>query len=267
MTLTPNGSPGLRWEYRVIHLNVEAPAPGAAPPGSAPPGSTPSGEAKRGDIALDAPVPFSRNYLEQEFPDHYTAPSAAPDKPQHPAQQLQAFLNRLGLEGWEMLGIHPIGALTMMVFRRPLATAAPSSPPPEAPGGRVPGLEENLAAILQRLERLEANQPPPNQQPPNQQPPKLTHPISAPPLQDGDVVAPLLLQRLATRQALPTPAAAAALGFRSPASLANLGNRLGYPPGMVKRGSNGRVALYRGSANDLPRSQRLWIVLEAGELP
>jgi hypothetical protein len=234
-----SAAPGQPWEYRVIHLNVEPPKPGR-------PETPPEAEAS------EPPIPFSRQYLAQEFPSHYTPLAAGKGQPHHPAQQLQIFLNRLGQERWEMVGINTIGSLSMIIFRRPLADPAAQAVDAES--------DASLTSILRRLERLEADRDPKARR----------RPTPVPGLSefcDGQVVEPVLLERLADRAALSTPAAAAALGFRSAASLANLGNRSGYPPGLVKVGSNGRVALYRGAATASPRSQRLWVVLDADEIP
>ena len=177
-----------RWEYQVIHLNVEdsskpaqAPGPGRAsapqqPP--TPPAATPPPIAGQ-------PV-FSKAYLEQEFPDFYSNPPSQPpqgqQQPHHPALQLQQFLNGHGQQGWSLVGIYPLGSLLMMFFRRRIAEPAaqpipaaapiaqqqpPSSPaaapiPPSAPP-EVPDLADSRTApvsdwlqqIMQRLESLE----------------------------------------------------------------------------------------------------------------
>ena len=47
-----------QWEYQVIHLNVD-PGKGGEPP-----------------KGQNVPPPFTKSYLEQEFPQHYTPPPA-----------------------------------------------------------------------------------------------------------------------------------------------------------------------------------------------
>lgn len=224
-----------RWEYRVIHLNV-------APPTDAPTPAT---------APADPQQPFSRQYLEQEFPSHYTHGSAeaSGNRPQHPAQQLQDFLNGLGRQGWRFEGIHSIGSLLMMVFRRPLQ---------EQPSGLAPQDTTQLASVLRRLEALEARQ----------HPPAATQPAATLPaatVADGSVLDASLLQSHRDQPELTTAAAASALGFRSSASLANLGQRLGYPAGLLKRGINGKAAIYVGTPGDpgpgATRSRRRWIVV------
>ena len=196
-------SPVSRWEYQVIHLNVEdsskasqAPSPGAA---SAP--EQPSAPADPNPPLAGQPV-FSKAYLEQEFPDFYSNPPSQPQQPpqaqqqaNHPALQLQQFLNGHGQQGWSLVGIYPLGSLLMMFFRRRIpdppapqssvatpiakqpypapATAEPLQPPavamaaspaesgadhPSSPGMAEPGgppVTDWLQQIMHRLESLE----------------------------------------------------------------------------------------------------------------
>jgi len=181
-----------RWEYQVIHLNVEdsstasqtpGPGPAAAPQQPAtPPAAAPPPIAGQ-------PV-FSKAYLEQEFPDFYSHPPSQPpqqppqgqQQPNHPALQLQQFLNGHGQQGWSLVGIYPLGSLLMMFFRRRIAepaaqpipaaapiaqqqlptpaAAAPIPPtaPPEGPDladSGTPPVSDWLQQIMQRLESLE----------------------------------------------------------------------------------------------------------------
>ena len=182
----------IRWEYQVIHLNVEdsstapqtpGPGPAAAPQQPATP-------------PVEAPPPiagqpvFSKAYLEQEFPDFYSNPTSQPpqqppqgqQQPNHPALQLQQFLNGHGQQGWSLVGIYPLGSLLMMFFRRriaepavqpipaaaPIAQQQPPTPPAAAPippsaSPEVPDQADSgtppashwLQQIMQRLESLE----------------------------------------------------------------------------------------------------------------
>lgn len=213
------------WEYRVIHLNVAPPTDAPTPP----------------TAAVDPQHPFSRQYLEQEFPSHYThgVADASGNRPQQPAQQLQDFLNQLGRQGWRFDGIHNLGSLMIMVFRRPLQKQPTDLAPQDA---------TQLASVLRRLEALET----------------LQRPFPAA-LADGSVLEALVGQHHHNQPELTTAAAASALGFRSSASLANLGQRLGYPVGLLKRGINGKAAIYVGPPGDpgpgATRSRRRWIVV------
>ena len=172
-----------RWEYQVIHLNVEdssktAQAPGPGP--GAPPKQPPTPPAAETPPTTGQPV-FSKAYLEQEFPGFYSNPPSQPPQqpPQgqqqanHPALQLQQFLNGHGQQGWSLVGIYPLGSLLMMFFRRriaelpapqaPAASMALPSPPPETSPPQAaelvdpvtPPVTDWLHHIMQRLDSLE----------------------------------------------------------------------------------------------------------------
>lgn len=278
-----------RWEYQVIHLNVEASAP--APP-AAPTAPPPSGEPGSGTPPIRAEAVFSKEYLEKEFPGFYgAAPPAGASAREHPANQLRGFLNLQGRDGWQLLGIYPVGQLQMIIFRRPLApapvggepatsatTASPADPehaaaaapvqaepsPPPCVPSPSPSQERGavLNTILARLEALERRLPPPSAAaaPPQSAP---QQPKAATGLEDGEI---LPLERWGSLETLPrlsTPEAARALGFRSAASLLNLAARSGYREGLLKRGVNGAVAVYVGSEKSGRggRDRRLWVLL------
>lgn len=116
----------VQWEYHVIHLNVEGPNPSAPSP--------PAGTAAAGtQTAAKAEPVFSKKYLEKEFPAFYGGEAAqSGTASQHPAQQLRGFLNSQGRDGWELLGIFPVGRLAMMIFKRPMASAEPAPEEPQA---------------------------------------------------------------------------------------------------------------------------------------
>lgn len=224
------------WQYKVIHINVEGDQPAPAS-GEALPAATP---------------PFTKSYLEQEFPGYYTPPGSpgTPPSPapssQHPARQLEDFLNRLGGDGWTMVGIFPLGQLLMLILRR----AQPSQVPP---GVDSPAQAE----ILSRLQALETRL--------NAQDPAAVK-GSAPAECLSSATVEALKQQ---HQPLSGSEAARALGFRSTASLTNLGNRAGYPLGLIKRGPGGTVAIYAGTAEPSGRgggARRLWLVLRQEQL-
>jgi len=87
---------------------------------------------------------FSENFLKKEFPQFYEKPptegSAA--QAQHPAHQLQTFLNGHGAQGWELIGVFPVGNLTMMFFRRP----KPSEPKPAIPANEPAAMKPAMAS-------------------------------------------------------------------------------------------------------------------------
>jgi hypothetical protein len=261
-----------RWEYQVIHLNVEAPTPAQEPAAGAAP------------IRVEAV--FSKEYLEKEFPGFYGAhPAAGAPAKEHPANQLRAFLNLQGHEGWQLLGFYPVGQLTMMIFRRPLppepAAAEPAAasglpqaqdPGPAAvmaaaqlrargDGGELPADQAPvLERILARLEALERRLPPP---PADAVAGASGQSNGQSGLQDGELLSPQRLGELDGLPRLSTSQAALALGFRSAASLLNLAARSGYRQGLIKRGANDALAVYMGSekSDRGGRDRRLWVVL------
>ena len=98
-----------QWEYRVIHINVDA-GPAPEPP-----------DPKTASDHLQGVL--SPTYLAREFPEHYGKESEAARRKLHPAEQLQSFLNLLGREGWEMTETSQVGPLLMFFFKRPLRPA------------------------------------------------------------------------------------------------------------------------------------------------
>lgn len=272
-----------RWEYQVVHLNVEPPAPASPPP---PPAAAPPViEPAEGAPPIRVEAVFSKEYLEKEFPGFYGAPPPGGGATrEHPANQLRGFLNLQGREGWQLVGFYPVGQLQMMIFRRPLAppplaaeqtevlpepqSAGPDSA--EAPGtadagGGGPASQAPvLDRILERLEALErqisperVSRPCPGEEPPSQ-------PGGLNDLKDGEILPP---QRWGDLEGFPrvsTPEAAKLLGFRSAASLLNLAARHGYAPGLVKRGVDAALAVYVGSEKSGRggRDRRLWVVLD-----
>lgn len=267
------------WEYRVIHINVEPPRPSGAATSPEEPlaGPQPAGEGP------NARPMFSQSFLQKEFPQFYEKPADGPSSApsQHPAQQLQSFLNGHGAEGWELVGVFPVGTLTMMFFRRPkpsepksaMEASAPVAikPVPEAEmlaspatGATAMG-QDALGAILRRLDALEAKHP--STEAIGVKDPQ-TAPVVAPSPPPGDWVTAAQLASLAGETPLPSGQAALAIGLRSATSLANHGARYGYRPGLCKRGPNGQVAIYTGpgTAEKGGKERRLWIVVSAERL-
>lgn len=264
-----------RWETRVIHLNIDSTPP--APPVQGPQPSSPPPQ----QVPPPAQNPlFSESYLKQEFPDHYTgAAKPGAEQSQHPAAQLQGFINGFGQEGWEFIGIFPVGQLVMMFFRRP--QLEPQGPPgglaqdpvSQDPVSQNPVSQEQplLQQILKRLEALEAAPSPlPNTPIPNTPLPSAPLPNpSGRPRADVLLLNPLQLQQLPAEASLPTTHAATALGLRSPSALLNYGSRHGFPIGLVKRVANGMAAVYLGTEKRQGGGSlsRLWKVLPQSSLP
>lgn len=234
------------WEYKVIHLNVNDQRGSAGQRSesvtAADPSSPPLGH---GVAAPQGAFPFSRAYLEQEFPGFYADPPEAESSESEietassvktPAEQLQGFLNRLGCAGWNLLGIFPVGSHQMLVLSRPTTRPeAPARPKATAhPEGHTPPRE--LLSIIERLERLEAARDPSQRR-------------EAPDAPDPN-------------EALTSAEAATRIGFRSLAPLITPLREAGEPVGLQRRGPNGLVAEYLGIG--IParggRPCRLWHV-------
>jgi hypothetical protein len=147
------------WEYQVIHLNV---AGGATPPPAG--GQAQAGAPAAGAAAAKPPQVFSQEYLQKEFPGFYTP---NPASQQHPALQLQTFLNGVGQKGWSLIGVFPLGPLLMMIFRRRLSAPSASpepaaaSPEPEGQPQATPSPAPDLESLLKRIESLEQRLDPP----------------------------------------------------------------------------------------------------------
>lgn len=196
-------------------------------------------------------APFSKSYLEQEFPGFYShhPPAEQAERPINPVLQLQGFLNTQGDDGWCLLGIYNVGPMLLMTFRRRRAvTAEPSEP--------APGLSQPIAAdpnllhqILDRLNRLEQG-----------------HQSGATSSTTPEQVQIISVQRL---KALPadrrvtTAEAARQLGFRSTSGMSAFLRRNNYQPGLVKRGHSKVVAVYEGSGN---RQQHVWRLVDANDI-
>ena len=274
-----------RWESRVIHLNVNSSPqrqskqkPSAGGSGEVPPAEQ-SKQQQPNQVHQQKPI-FSESYLKHEFPDHY-AQGAAPDQPaapQHPATQLQNFINKFGQEGWEFMGINTIGQLVLMFFRRPLpadanqtilssaaastqptllqhATAQPAVAQPTPESASKQNQEAVLERILQRLEALEENTP--------------TDSNAGRPMNSAEILSPERQAQLPDTPLLPTAGAAEALGLRSAGGLLSYGSRHNYPIGLVKRTNTGMVAVYLGTEQRPSGGKpiRLWKVFPMSALP
>ena len=274
-----------RWESRVIHLNInpspqrqskQKPSPGGS--GEVPPAEQ-SKQQQPNQIQQQKPI-FSESYLKHEFPDHYPQ-GPGPDQPaapQHPATQLQNFINKFGQEGWEFMGINTIGQLVLMFFRRPLpadanqpflssaaastqpasiqqATAQAAGAQPTPGSTSIQNQDAVLERILQRLEALEGNMPDASG--------------AGQAMNPAEILSPELQAQLPETPLLPTPGAAEALGLRSSGGLSSYGARYNYPIGLVKRTNSDMVAVYVGTKQRPSGGKpiRLWKVFPLSALP
>lgn len=160
------------WEYQVIHINVEPPRPQGPPPPADGATTTP---AVAGESSGGKPM-FSDTFLKKEFPQFYQKPPSegSASQAQHPAHQLQTFLNGHGAQGWELIGVFPVGNLTMMFFRRSKHSEPKPTRPAQEPAAMKPAMasdsasgpaaeaadnaaarEGTLHEVLRRLEQIE----------------------------------------------------------------------------------------------------------------
>ena len=92
----------MKWEYHVVHLNVdqssnkneETSNPKAA------------SEKLKGSLSPD--------FLKDQFPEQYHEN----DDSEHPAIQLSKFLNKKGLEQWELSETIKIGKMLFLIMKR-----------------------------------------------------------------------------------------------------------------------------------------------------
>ena len=92
----------MKWEYHVVHLNVdnspldnqEASNPEAA------------SEKLKGSLSPD--------FLKDQFPEQYQENEGS----EHPAIQLSKFLNKKGLERWELSEKIKIGNMLFLIMKR-----------------------------------------------------------------------------------------------------------------------------------------------------
>ena len=92
----------IKWEYKVIHLNVEKDR------GSSMNFQSPKKASEKSKGVL------SEEFLKKEFPKQFE--SGKPQK--NPAAQLNDFLNTVGNEGWELVEKLEINNQLMIIFKR-----------------------------------------------------------------------------------------------------------------------------------------------------
>ena len=92
----------MKWEYQVIHLNVED-------------SSSKSDEASNPKAASEKlKGSLSPDFLKDQFPDQYQENEGS----EHPAIQLSKFLNKKGLDRWELSETIEIGKMLLLIMKR-----------------------------------------------------------------------------------------------------------------------------------------------------
>tara|TARA_B100001250_G_C19679396_1_gene735141 strand:- start:271 stop:558 length:288 start_codon:yes stop_codon:yes gene_type:complete len=92
----------MKWEYHVVHLNVED-SSGKSEEASSPKAAS---EKLKGSLSPD--------FLKDQFPEQYQEN----ENSEHPAIQLSKFLNNKGLEQWELSQTIKIGQMLFLIMKR-----------------------------------------------------------------------------------------------------------------------------------------------------
>ena len=92
----------MKWEYHVVHLNVDDT-------------SAKNEEASNPQAASDKlKGSLSADFLKDQFPDQYNENQDS----EHPAIQLSKFLNKKGLDRWELSETIKIGKMLFLIMKR-----------------------------------------------------------------------------------------------------------------------------------------------------
>ncbi len=92
----------MKWEYHVVHLNVDE-SSGKSEESSNPEAAS---EKLKGSLSPD--------FLKDQFPEQYQENEGS----EHPAIQLSKFLNKKGLERWELSETIKIGKMLFLIMKR-----------------------------------------------------------------------------------------------------------------------------------------------------
>ena len=92
----------MKWEYHVVHLNVDD-NPGKSEESSNPEAAS---EKLKGSLSPD--------FLKDQFPEQYQESEGS----EHPAIQLSKYLNKKGLDRWELSETIKIGNLLFLIMKR-----------------------------------------------------------------------------------------------------------------------------------------------------
>ena len=92
----------MKWEYQVIHLNVDD-------------SSSNSEEASNPKAASEKlKGSLSPDFLKDQFPEQFKEKEGS----EHPAIQLSKFLNKKGLDRWELSEKIKIGKMLFLIMKR-----------------------------------------------------------------------------------------------------------------------------------------------------
>ena len=97
----------MKWEYHVVHLNVDE-------------SSNKSEEASNPEAASEKlKGSLSPGFLKDQFPDQYQENEDS----EHPAVQLSKFLNKKGLDRWELSETVKIGKMLFLIMKRQVVSS------------------------------------------------------------------------------------------------------------------------------------------------
>ena len=92
----------MKWEYQVIHLNVDD-------------SSSKNDEASNPEAASEKlKGSLSPDFLKDQFPEQYQENEGS----EHPAVQLSKFLNKKGMDKWELSETIKIGKMLFLIMKR-----------------------------------------------------------------------------------------------------------------------------------------------------
>ena len=92
----------MKWEYQVIHLNVDN-------------SSSKSEESSNPKAASEKlKGSLSPDFLKDQFPEQYQENEGS----EHPAVQLSKFLNKKGIDRWELSETIKIGKMVFLIMKR-----------------------------------------------------------------------------------------------------------------------------------------------------
>ena len=92
----------MKWEYHVVHLNVDDT-------------SVNHEEASNPEVASEKlKGSLSPDFLKDQFPEQYQENEGS----EHPAIQLSKFLNKKGLDRWELSETIKIGNMLFLIMKR-----------------------------------------------------------------------------------------------------------------------------------------------------